>query len=151
MKIIRSLLASLIPLVISAALLADRASAQQVQCASQYGSGNIASQIQNSIFGAGTSTVVPLYQNQCFGQVGAGNSAAQLQVLGALTLPTGNYNLPTTPGGQGLLQLGDNNFALQQNLNLILPPGGAGLNISNSEANPTIINTNNNYNTVLGR
>jgi hypothetical protein len=136
-------------LLLSTALFASEASAQQVQCATQFGAGNIASQIQNSIFAGGG--VVPLYQNQCLGQVGYGNSAGQLQNLsGAGSYGAGNYALPTAPGGQGLLQLGNNNWALQQNVNLILPPSFGGLNISHSEANPTNINNNNNYN-IIGR
>jgi hypothetical protein len=141
---------SLSVLVLSALCQAQPARAQsypgQMQCASQFGGGNIAGQIQNSIFGGGG--VVPLYQSQCLGQIGVGNNASQLQnIYGA---PAGNYVLPTATGSQGLLQLGDNNWAQQLNLNLILPPGLGGINISHSEANPTIVNNNNNYN-IIGR
>ncbi len=148
MKRIRAIVATVsASLLVSVALLPFKAHAQQVQCASQFGAGNIAQQIQNSIFtGGGT---VPLYQNQCLGQVGNANTAGQLQSLSALGLPgyaaSGNYPLPSTSGGQGLLQLGDNNWALQQTVNLILPPTLGGLNISSSEANPTSINNNYNY------
>ncbi len=125
-------------------LSALTAEAQQIQCSNQFGANNIANQIQNSIFSGG---VIPLYQNQCLGQIGVGNVAGQYQGSGLIP---GNYVIPTVPGSQGLLQLGNNNWALQQNLNLILPPGG-GLNISNSEANPTIINSNSNTNYLIGR
>jgi len=126
------------------ALQPEAVKAQQIQCSNQFGANNIANQIQNSIFSGG---VIPLYQNQCLGQLGVGNVAGQYQGQGLIP---GNYVIPTVPGSQGLLQLGDNNWALQQNLNLILPPGG-GLNISNAEANPTIINSNTNTNYFIGR
>jgi hypothetical protein len=129
----------------------------QVQCASQFGQGNMADQF---VLSALTGSYVPVYSHQCIGQIGNGNSATQ----SILNLPYGSGLIPgfpvtgygNIPGlgvpGQGIIQNGNGNWASLQQLNLSIP--GATLNMptasSRAIANPTVFNSNTNNNYLIG-